>query len=97
MDHIERESHSRDVSQEFLSMEPTEFFDFLDTMGDESALSITVDWQSADHAKLLKAFLESRESGQRRSATIRATEDEYGQALNVFASGVKWERVEKDH
>ncbi len=31
---------------------------------------------------------------RKRFATIRATEEQYKQELNVFASGVKWEKIE---
>jgi len=96
--HIEREPTLRDISQEFQNMSVMEFLDFLKTLRDEPALSIAVDWSGPGHAKRLKAFLEdmrAKSRGQKRAATIRATEDEYEQALNVFASGVKWEKVEK--
>lgn len=95
---IEREFSPRDISHEFLNMEVFEFQDFLRSLRDVPVLSITIDWKDVPTARRLKAFLEdmrAKSSGQKRIATIRATEDEYSQELNVFASGVKWEKVNK--
>jgi len=92
---IEHESVPKDISTEFLSMNTFDFADFLRTLRKEQALSITIDWIDVSTARRLKAFLEdfSALGKQKRSATIRATEEQYKQALNVFASGVKWEKV----
>ena len=73
-----------------------EFLGFLRTLRDEKALSITMDWVDVVTARRLKAFLEDFDAlqrGQKRSATIRATEEQWRQELNVFASGVKWEKI----
>ena len=75
-------------------MDVFEFLDFIRTQKNEPALSIIIDWIDEATAKRLKAFLESKSPGQKRYATIRATEEQYNQALNVFASGVKWKKVE---
>lgn len=93
---IEREQAPKDVSAEFLIMNSFEFTDFLRTLRNEPVLSIKIDWKDVPTARRLKAFLEdfSALGKQKRSATIRATEDQYNQELNVFASGVKWERVQ---
>ena len=96
--HVEHEPTPHDISQEFLSMDVFVFQDFLRTLRDEPALSITIDWKDVGTARRLKAFLEdmrAKSRGQKRTATIRATEAEYMQELNVFASGVKWEKVEE--
>jgi len=92
---IEHEPAPKDVSTEFLSMSPFEFMDFLRTQRQEPALSITIDWVDGQAARRLKAFLEDSSAlgKQKRSATIRATKKQYEQELNVFASGVKWEKV----
>ena len=74
-------------------MDPVDFHAFLRENRKEPALSITIDWVDVHTARRLKAFLESAEKGQERTATIRATEEQYKRELNVFASGVKWERV----
>lgn len=58
-------------------------------------LSIKVDWSGTDNAKRLKAFLEDSPTKQRRTATIRCSEAQFNQAPNVFASGVKWEKVDE--
>ncbi|MEK7532414.1 MAG: hypothetical protein AAB579_02320 [Patescibacteria group bacterium] len=89
---LEHEPAPRDISQEFLIMDTFAFLDFLRTMRSEPSLSITIDWKDVPTARRLKAFLESGR-GQKRSATIRATDEQYNQELNVFASGVKWEKV----
>lgn len=92
----DNEPISKDVSQEFLSLPSYEFLDFLRSQRKEPALSITIDWVDVPTARKLKAFLEDMNalrSGQKRSATIRATEEQHNQELNVFASGVKWEKV----
>ena len=91
---IEKEPTPRDISSEFLSMDPFEFEDFLQTLKNEPSLSITIDWVDWDAATRLKAFKENRYGwDQKRSATIRATEEQHEQALNAFASGVKWEKI----
>ncbi len=94
----EHEPTPRDISQEFLTMDGFAFRDFLRSLRDEPSLSITVDWKDVQTARRLKAFLEdmhSKSRGQKRTATIRATEAQYMQELNVFASGVKREKVEE--
>ena len=92
---IEQEPAPKDISSEFLNMSVSEFMNFLRTQRKEPSLSITIDWVNVPTARKLKAFLEdfSALGKQKRSATIKATEDQYKQELNVFASGVKWERV----
>ena len=92
---IEREPAPKDISAEFLSMEVFEFLDFLRTQRREPALSITIDWKDVPTARRLKAFLEDFSAlvKQKRSVTIRATEEQLNQEPNVFASGVKWEKV----
>lgn len=92
---IEQETDPKDISEEFLFMPWHEFHDFLRTQRKEPSLSITIDWIDSATARRLKAFLEdfSALGKQERSATIRATEEQHNQELNVFASGVKWEKV----
>ena len=92
---IEQEPAPKDISSEFLNMSVSEFMNFLRTQRKEPSLSITIDWVNVPTARKLKAFLEdfSALGKQKRSATIKATEDQYKQELNVFASSVKWERV----
>ncbi|MDD3498439.1 MAG: hypothetical protein PHH24_02960 [Candidatus Moranbacteria bacterium] len=91
----EQEPIPKDISAEFLSMDTFEFSDFLRTLRKEPALSITIDWADVPTARRLKAFLEDfRTLGkQKRSATIKATQEQHDQEMNVFASGVKWEKV----
>ena len=88
---------SQDVSAQFLSMDATEFRDFLRTMRKEPSLSITIDWIDVATARRLKAFLEdfSALGNQVRTAAIRATRTQHDQELNVFASGVQWIKVEE--
>ncbi|MBI4086295.1 MAG: hypothetical protein HY433_03615 [Candidatus Liptonbacteria bacterium] len=83
----------KDISREFSDMDVFGFIEFLHTQRREPALSIEVDWKNPDNAKRLKAFLESKSTGQKRFAAIRATKEQYNQAFNVFASGVKWIEV----
>lgn len=90
---IEHEPAPKDISSEFLAMDSFEFRDFLKTLKNEPSLLITIDWIDVSTARRLKAFLESGRS-QKRFATIRATDEQYNQELNVFASGVKWIRIE---
>lgn len=92
---IEHEPTPKDISAEFLSMSVFEFMDFLKTQRKEPALSITIDWRDVWTARRLKAFLEDFDAlgKQKRFATIRATDEQYMQELNVFASGVKREKV----
>jgi hypothetical protein len=76
-------------------MSPFEFMDYLRTQREVPALSIIIDWNDLLTARRLKAFLDDPNAlgKQKRSATIRATEEQYNQELNVFASGVEWEKV----
>lgn len=91
----EHEPAPKDISEEFLNMPWHEFDAFLRTQRKEPSLSIAIDWKDVPTARKLKAFLEdfSALGKQKRSATIRATEEQYSQEMNVFASGVKWEKV----
>lgn len=89
---VEHEPATKDISTEFLSLPWYEFNDLLRTLKKEPALSITIDWQDVPTARRLKAFLENT-GGQKRSATIRATQEQHDQEMNVFASGVKWEEI----
>ena len=91
------ETIPKDISSEFLSMAAIDFLEFLFTQSQEKALSIVVDWKDANTARRLKAFLEdpgALRRGQKRFATIRATEEQYKQELNVFSSRVKWEKIQ---
>jgi len=51
---------------------------------------IVIDWVDVPTARRLKAFLEdtSALSKQKRSATIRATQAQHDQEMNVFSSGL---------
>ena len=89
---IEHEPAPKDISAEFLSMDTFEFMDFLRTQRKEPSLSVTIDWKDVPTARRLKSFLEGGNE-QERSATIRATDEQYNQEMNVFASGVKREKV----
>ena len=94
--HIEKEPGPKDISEEFLALPAMEFMDFLNELGEEPELKIEIDWAGEIKAKRLKAFLEDPQRfawNQKRTAAIRATEDQYMQALNVFASGVKLMKV----
>lgn len=91
----EKDPQPRDVSAEFAQMSSTDFFDFLRTLENEPNLSIVADWEDEWRARLLKAFVEAPSPGQKREASIRATKEERDREKNVFASGVKWIRVEK--
>jgi hypothetical protein len=92
---IEHEPASKDISDEFKNLPWHEFRNFLRTLRKEPSLSITIDWVDVPTARRLKAFLEdfSTLGNQKRSATIRATQEQHDQEMNVFASGVKWEKV----
>ena len=89
---IEHEPAPRDISHEFLTMDAFDFFDFLRSVRNESHLSITIDWVDVATARRLKAFIESSNDRQKRSATIRATDEQHSEEPNAFESGVKWEK-----
>ena len=91
----EKDPQPRDISVEFTQMSPTEFLDFLRTLRNESLLSIVADWKDEWDARRLKGFLDETPDGQKREASIRATEEEHNLERNVFASGVKWIRTER--
>ncbi len=92
---------TRDITQEFLTLDPGAFQELLYALEDQKIpdLSIKIEWNDKmgiDTAWRLKAFSDSRKPDQKRTATIVATrEQKYGnvliQAGNVFASGVIWE------
>lgn len=93
---IEQSPVPKNISAEFLNMNVNDFLSFLRSQRKEPALSIKIDWIDIQAARRLKAFLEDFDAiskGQKRFAVIRATEEQYKQELNVFASGVKWEKV----
>lgn len=90
---IEYEPAPRNISHEFLTMDAFDFFDFLRSVRNEPHLSITIDWVDVATARRLKAFIESSNDRQKRSATIRATDEQHGEEPNAFESGVKWEKV----
>ncbi len=93
---VEKDPAPKDISAEFLSMSSVEFSDFLKSQRKEPTLSIEIDWTDVPTARRLKAFLEDSRAydwKQKRSAKIRATEEQYKQELNVFASGVLWQKV----
>ena len=93
---IEHEPTPKDISAEFLSMEPLDFLEFLKTQKNVLSLSIITGWKDVWTANRLKAFSEDSFRGkQKRSATIRCTVEQHREAANAFSSGVKWEKVEK--
>lgn len=92
----------RDISQELTSIvsdarpyTEIRLLEFIDSLDDEPALSVTVNWISGNWARFLKAFIEHPASGQTRTAAIRATRKQMEQAQNVFASGVKWIEIKE--
>lgn len=91
----ERERAPRDVSREFLSMRYSQFEDFVrKECQNDKAISICFDWVDVSMAIRAKAFLEDSSIEKEKFATIRATQEQHDQEMNVFASGVKWEKVE---
>ena len=90
---IENETTPKDISSEFSSMDTEDFFVFLRSQRNEPALSITIDWVDVWAARRLKAFVDEYTETQKRSATIRATKEQFNEDVNAFASGVKWEQV----
>jgi len=92
MESAEKEVGPKDISEQFLTMPAMQFLDYLTTLRDEPEVKIEIDWAGENRAIRLKAFLEHPDRfkfKQKRTAAIRATKDQYMQALNVFASGVK--------
>ena len=89
------ESLPLDVTNEFLNLDIFEFSSFLRTVRKEPSLSIKVDWKDANTGRRLKAFVEDMNAlgKQKRIVTIRATEEQKKEEPNVFASGIKWEKV----
>lgn len=103
-----KESPLKDITQEFLNLSTMAFLDFLRTQKKEPALSITIDWDDQLGETILirlKAFLEDSdvfEWGQKRSAVVRATEEQKNGLVlgksncrNAFASRVQWEKIEE--
>lgn len=92
---VEHEPAPKDISNEFKNMPWDDFNNFLQNQQEQPALSITIDWVNVPTARRLKAFLEdfSKPAGQKRSATIRATQEQHDKEMNVFSSGVKWEKI----
>lgn len=93
---FENEPQPKDVSSEFLNMDSYEFRKFLRSQKDEPSLNIKINWVDVQTARKLKAFLNDENASkwnQERTATIRATEDQKNQEVNVFESGVVWEKI----
>jgi len=88
-----------DLSELFISLEPTEFSDHLRTFRKQSVhLRISVPWKGNYFLGMkLKAFIDGRTGDQKRTAIIRGSSAEREEALklqhmpNVLNSGVKWE------
>lgn len=88
-----------DLSELFISMEPTEFSDHLRTFRKLAVnLMISVPWKGDYFLGMkLKAFIDGRTGDQKRTAIIRGTAEEREESLklqhmpNVLNSGVKWE------
>jgi hypothetical protein len=73
--------------------------DYLRGLRREPSLTLTMDWRGLAWARWTKAFLENGDAlmrGQKRTATIRCTEQEKNEAANIFASGVKWINSEEE-
>lgn len=83
----------KDISKEFLTLEGDDFRRFLRGHRKEPWLDITVDWKDVWQVRRLKAFVDSYDEGQRRTATVRATEEQYREDVNAFQSGVKWVKI----
>lgn len=84
-----------DVSQMFLTMETREFLNHLHDLAGVPELHLTIDWKDVPTARRVKAFLEyGGPHTQKRTASIRATEAQMRQEMNVFSSGVTWVRIE---
>lgn len=88
------ENQSKDITHEFEIMDSIEFMNFLRSQRNEPSLSIITNWNGISHARKLKAFIDEPDANQKRSATIKATQEQHDEELNVFASGVKWEKIE---
>ena len=56
------------------------------------SLTLTLDYTNLTNAGWVKAFLE-KDTEQKRTAKIRATEDQMKEAANVFGSGVEWIKI----
>lgn len=94
----EQEPVPKDISQEFLTLEIPNWHRFLRSLRNEPALNVTINYSGLETAQRLKAFIEdtaAADRGQKRIATVRATETQHNEAANVFYSGVKWEKVEQ--
>ena len=94
----QHEQPPRDISREFAEMLSSDFRAFCRALQDEPSLSITWTWSGIGmlgviKARQVKAFLEGTRPGQKRYATIRATDAQHDSELNVFGSGVQWERI----
>ncbi len=57
---------------------------------------LTLDYTNIADARWVKSyFLEGGSSEQKRMASLRATDEQRKEAINVFASGVRWIEVKK--
>lgn len=88
------ENQPKDITQEFETMDSVEFMGFLRSLRNEPILSITTDWKSVRTPRKLKAFVDEAPLNQKRSATVKATKEQYEQDVNAFQSGVKWEEIQ---
>jgi hypothetical protein len=93
---LENEPQPKNISKEFLQMDSSEFRKFIRSQKNEPSLHIEIDWVDASTARKIKAFLEDSNAykrNQKRTATIRATEEQRNQEINVFESGVEWKQI----
>jgi len=87
-----------DVSHEFESMDLLSFKDFLKTKDNEAVLQIQARLSGGfhrDHELIsrLNNFLANKPEGQKRFATIQATEADYKKHPDEFTAGIKWEKI----
>ncbi|MDD4761848.1 MAG: hypothetical protein PHZ25_02405 [Candidatus Pacebacteria bacterium] len=94
---VNREQNREEVGSKFNEMDYSDFVRFLRDKireNENARFSIEVDWAGVEKARALKALLDQHSSRLHiDSATIRATPEQYEEDVNVFESGVKWEKI----
>ena len=90
-------SEPADISNEFATMSPVDFSEFLRGKRRESALQIAIDLSGTTDqevfklkTRFLKAFLQNAPLGQQRSATIIGRKEQRKWAANELGSGVEF-------
>ena len=96
---LPQEKIGKDITAEFMSLDPVDFVDFLRGLRSEVSLIIKLDLTGINDqeqfiwlVRRAKVFME-KPKNQERKASVRCTRTQMDWDDNAFQSGVVWEEV----